>query len=64
MSQEPQVRVVIRPEPTESERQAIIAAMYELWPTESSKKISTNWRFSGRRWEKQTEWETDKKRWQ
>lgn len=64
MSEEPHVRVVIHPEPTESERQAIIAAMYELWPNEAPKKISTNWRFSGRWWRKPADWETEKKRWE
>ena len=63
MSEESQIRISIHPEPTEFERQAIITAMHELWPKEPSKKLSTRWRFSGRWWSKQTDWETDTKRW-
>ena len=40
MSEEPQIRTVIRPEPTESERQAIISAMHQLWPKEPVKELS------------------------
>ena len=64
MSEEPQIRTIIRPEPTESERQAIISAMHQLWPKEPVKELSTKWRFSGRWWSKQTDWEIDSKRWQ
>ena len=63
MSEEPQVRVVIHPEPTESEKQAIIVAMDELWPIEPPKELPTSWRFSGRRWTKKIDLETEKKRW-
>ncbi len=64
MSEEPQIRILIRPEPTELERQAIITAMEQLWPSEPIQKLSTRWRFSGRWWSKQTDWEIDSKRWQ
>ena len=56
MSEEPQIRTIIRPEPTESERQAIISAMHQLWPKEPVKELSTKWRFSGRWWSKQSDW--------
>ena len=56
MSEEPQIRTIIRPEPTESERQAIISAMHQLWPKEPDKELSTKRRFSGRWWSKQTDW--------
>tara|TARA_B100000686_G_scaffold353274_1_gene458237 strand:+ start:3410 stop:3604 length:195 start_codon:yes stop_codon:yes gene_type:complete len=63
MSEEFQTQIIIQPQPTEGERQAIILAMNKLWPADSPKVISTKWRFSGRRWAEQQDWKTDQKRW-
>tara|TARA_A200000159_G_C7125031_1_gene256402 strand:+ start:327 stop:521 length:195 start_codon:yes stop_codon:yes gene_type:complete len=40
----------IKPEPTDDEREAILAAFIQLWPKNNKPSISHKWRFSGRWW--------------
>ncbi|MGI9622064.1 MAG: hypothetical protein ACR2PK_04440 [Acidimicrobiales bacterium] len=47
------VKVSVKPEPTDDELAAILAAYRELWPDQPAaapEVVSTAWRFSGRWW--------------